>query len=178
VTELDSVWTSLEDVYCGCWCPVESRGLRVTPVANQSISGRSGGAAGQEQTATVRALVSNEHERILHLTSNAKSEPRVCRWGRHVEIKIIACCVEPKGQSKCLGSLMLICVGRRAIGREGEESKPECFCMMISNCICIMCRLKQKGATYDTGSRAPSCQSSMSKARKSINCNCRNTKRD
>lgn len=37
VTELDSVCTSMEDVYCGCWCPVESRGLKVTTVASQSM---------------------------------------------------------------------------------------------------------------------------------------------
>jgi hypothetical protein len=40
---------------------------------------------------------------------------------------------------------MLICVGRRAIGRkgDGEESKTECFYMMISNCTCVKYRLKQ-----------------------------------
>jgi hypothetical protein len=34
VTELDTVCMSMEDVYLGCECPVDSLGLRVTPVAN------------------------------------------------------------------------------------------------------------------------------------------------
>jgi hypothetical protein len=40
---------------------------------------------------------------------------------------------------------MLVCVGRRAIGREGdsEESKTEYFYIMISNCTCVKYRLKQ-----------------------------------
>lgn len=49
VRELDIVWTSIEDVYCGCWCPVESRGLRVTPVAVQSILCRHAEPVRQEQ---------------------------------------------------------------------------------------------------------------------------------
>lgn len=96
-------------------------------------------------TCAVRARVANEHERILHLASNAKGEPRICRRSRHVEVQIIARCVESKVQVECTGTLVLICVGRSSIACkcECEESKQEC-CRTIDISTCIMCQGRQE----------------------------------